>query len=223
MWDAPLSMPLEISQLLFLLVLGFSFLIGDLYVRDVESGTAAMTVLRSRSRTRWWLAKVLSLGVLALLFATVGFITVLAVSAVRLPVSWEPSTAAELSYGSAALYPRFAEWPMPVFFAFVVLYTALTLWAVGAVLLVVSVFFTRLIVPISVIILWVMVDGLLVPVYLPRNGLGLLDPLYHVSYAIHFGGSGTGLVSWYISGLLVVATLALVLLLGAAKVSRTDL
>lgn len=223
-WDGPLSMMTYGGAVIFILVLGFVIVSGDLYVRDRASGTAAMSLVRSRSRMGWWAAKIGALGLLAFVYSAVFAASTLAASATRLPLALGPSPAAQVPWSDqSALYPRFEELPMPLFFLLVVLYTALALWAVGAVVVWVSALYPRVVTPLAFGFLWVVgISWIVAPVY-QRQGFGKLDPVYQVSYAVHFGAPGLEATPWSTSCAVILGTLALVLLAGAWKLRRTDI
>lgn len=222
-WDAPLAMMADPALVVFVLILGFVFVTGDLYVRDRASGTAAMTLLRSNSRAGWWSAKVISLGALALVYSVVAFLCILAVSAINLPFSLGASPAAQVPWGSEdALYPRFEAMPVPLFLLLVVLYTALALWAVGTVVLGISLLLPHPIVPLAAGLLWVMTAWLLWPLG-GRQGIGTLDPIYQVTYVFHFGNEILDALPWTTSFAVVAGTLILVLTLGAWRLRETDM
>lgn len=223
-WDGPLSTMADASLVVFVFVLGFALVTGDLYVRSLSSGRAAMTLVRARTRDSWWAAKVGALGVLALVYSAVSFCSILTASAFRLPLSLEPSKASEAPWNSPeSLYPRFVELPIPLFFIVVVLYTALALWAVGAIILWISVLYPRPVVPATAGLLWVILGSPLIAPLYQREGVGTLDPMYHVSYVIHFTTSSNQATPWVSSLILIAATLSLVLCAGAWKLRRTDM
>jgi hypothetical protein len=224
LWDLPFSMVSSSAVGVFLFSLGFVLVSGDLFVRDYASGTAAMTLLRSRDRFGWWTAKILSLSVLALSYSIIAFASILAVGAALFPWKLDPSPAAQIPWGDPnALYPRFEALPMPAFFLLVVTYTSLALWAVGAVVLLVSTLHPHTLVPLAFGFGWVVIlSWVIAPVY-QREGLGALDPMYQVSYAVHFGTPVFGGVSWLTSFAVVFGSLALALLVGAWKLRRTDM
>lgn len=225
LWDGPLTMMTDNSAVVFAFVLGFVIVTGDLYVRDRSSGTAAMTLLRSRSRTGWWAAKIISLGPLALVFSLLAFLSALAASAVRLPVSLRWSPASQIPWNSeSAIYPSFAASPAPLFLLLVALYTASVLWGIGTLVLCVSALYPRLITPLAAGLLWALAGTPLVaPLYF-RKGVGTLDPAYHVSYVIHFGNDrGFAATPWSVSFAVIAATLVVVSVFGAWWLRRVDL
>lgn len=224
LWDAPLSSVTYAAVVVFAFALGFLLISGDLFVADLASGTAAMTLVRSRSRFGWWAAKILALLPLAFIYSFAAYLAILVAGALRLPFALTPSPAAQVPWGeSAALYPRFEVLPMPLFFLFVAFYTALALWAVGAVGLLVSAFLPRMITTLAFGLVWIVGFGwLLVPLY-QRRGLGTLDPSYRISYIIHFGQQGTAGASWGISVAVVLTTVALAVLIGAWRLRTANL
>lgn len=222
-WDGPLSMLLSPPVVIWVLALGFMVLVGDRYSQDRSRGTVALTVIRARSRTAWWLARVTSIGVLALAFSALGLTAALGVSAVRLPLELDPSAAAQVGWpAKEALYPRHEGLPMPLLFVFVVLYTAVALWPLGALVLAVSALSPQPYIPVAVAILWVFVEAFALPDIALRDGTSI-DPFYHLTYAVHFptlGGSGGA--SWGWSALVISAVLACAGGIGALKLRRSD-
>ena len=222
-WDGPLSMLLNGAVVIWVLAFGFMVLVGDRYAQDRSRGTVALTLLRTRSRTSWWLARVTSIGVLALAFSVLGLGTALVVSALRLPLELDPSAAAQGPWQSReAPYPRFEGLPMPAFFGFVVVYTGVALWPLGALVLAVSALSRQLYVPIAAAILWVLVEAVALPALILRGG-DSVDPFYHLLYAAHFTtpGGREG-ASWAQSAIVIVAALACAGVIGTLKLRRSD-
>ena len=77
----------------------FLFLISDL---SVETGFGALLLFRLRSRSKWWLAKVLTLAVAALVFA--GMLLVLVGGVASFAFPWSTSWS-ELARGYARIEP----------------------------------------------------------------------------------------------------------------------
>jgi len=222
-WDGPLSMLQDQPLVIFVLGLGFLVVAGDRYSQDRSRGTVALTIIRTRSRTAWWLGRVASAGVLALAFSALGLGSALLTSAIRLPLELGPSVAAQVpSDMKGALYPSFDGLPMPVFFGFVVLYTALALWPLGALILAASVLRPAPYVPIGIAMLWVLLEAVALPSLALRGG-GSADPFYHLFFAIHFQTpSGADPASWPWSALVISAALGLAGAVGALTLRRSD-
>ena len=145
------------------------------------------------------------------------------VSAINLPFSLEASPAAEVPWGSeGALYPRFKILPVPLFLLLIVFYTAIALWAVGTVVLGISLLLPKPVVPLATGLLWVMFAWILWPLG-TRRGLGTLDPMYQVTYVFHFGTDVLDGLPWTTSFAVVATTLILVLTLGAWRLSQVDM
>jgi hypothetical protein len=222
-WDGPLSMLLDTNVVTFVLALGFLLIVGDRYLQDRSRGTVALTVIRTRSRTAWWLARLTSIGVLALAFSAVGLTSALVVSAIRLPLELDPSASAQLAWGTpGALYPRFSALPMPVFFGVVCLYTGVALWAPAALVLAASVLRPQLYVPAGIAILWVLLEALALPSLASRGG-GSADPFYHLSFAAHFASGGPPPASWGWSAVVISAAIACAGAAGLVKLRRSDI
>jgi hypothetical protein len=224
-WDGPLTMMTDNSVIIFAFVFGYSIVTGDIYVRDRYSGTATMTLLRSRSRTSWWISKICALGPLALVFSLLAFLSALVASALQLPISLGWSPASRIPWGSeSAIYPSFESMPAPLFLLIIALYTAPVLWVIGSIILCASVFYPRLVTPLIVGLVWALVGTPLVAPLYSREGAGILDPAYHLSYVIHFGHDrGFVATPWYFSFLLIIATLGLAMAIGALWLRRVDL
>lgn len=223
-WDGPFTMMMDPSAILFAFLLGFTLVSGDLYVRDRISGSAAMTLTRSRSRYSWWTAKVLALGPIALAFSTLAFLSALVASAFQLPVSMIRSQAAQVAWnGSGAIYPSFETLPMPLLLLLVTLYTAFALWAVGAVVLCVSALYPRTVTPLAMGLAWTLAGTPLIAPLAFREGVGTLDPAYQISYVVHFLNGSFSAASYILSSAVILCTLALTLIIGGWRSSRTDM
>jgi hypothetical protein len=224
-WDGALLLPTNKIALVLPFLFGFVLVTGDLYVRDLAGGTAPLTVLRSRSRAAWWAAKVVSLAPPALLYSALAFSSALIGSALRLPVSAGASQAASISWGSdGALYPRFEWMPMPVFFAFVVLYTALGLWALASLALAASVLYPRAAVPLLAGLALVVMGLQLREPFFYNQGEVPLNLVYHLTYVGHFGAeAGSNLTPWLYAGVVLGGTLLLAFVVGALRLRREDL
>lgn len=226
MWDGPLTMMTDPSTVIFAFVLGFVLVTGDLYVRDLSSGAAAMTLLRSCSRTGWWAAKLCAVAPLALIFSLLAFSSALAASAVQLPLSlnWSPASRISWNSSDSAMYPNYETLPPLAFFLLTMLYTALVLWSIGAVVLGVSTLHPRMVTPLIAGFVWAMVGSPLIAPLAFREGLGTLDPAYNLSYVVHFGTDrGLTATPWFVSFLVVGGTLTLVLVAGSLWFRRVDL
>jgi len=224
LWDGPLSMLLNGTVVIWVLALGFMLLVGDRYSQDRSRGTVALTLIRTRSRTSWWLARVTSIGILALAFSALGLSAALVVSAVRLPLELDPSAAAQGAWQAReAPYPRFEGLPMPAFFGFVVLYTAVALWPLGALVVTASVLSPQLYIPLGAAVLWTLVEAVALPGLILRDS-DSADPFYHLLYAAHFTtpGGREG-ASWVWSACVISTALACAGAIGALKLRRSDM
>jgi ABC-type transport system involved in multi-copper enzyme maturation permease subunit len=224
LWDGPLTMMTDPTLVALAFLLGFAIVAGDLYVRDRASGTAAMTLVRSRSRSGWWAAKIFTLAPLALAFSFLALLSSLAAAAIRLPLSPGWSPASQAPWGSeSSLYPSVQSLAPPLFLLLVALYTALVLWAVGALVLAASAVHPRLVTPLAAALAWALAGTGLVSSLASREGLGRLDPAYHLSYVVHFGNDrGFTGSPWSASLAIVAVAIASALLVGAWSVRRTD-
>ncbi len=222
-WDGALVLPTNKYALIFGFVLGFVLVTGDLYVRDLQEGTASLTLLRSRSRMDWWASKVLSIAPLALLYSALAYLSALAGSALLLPVALRTSRAAEIPWsGGSGLYPRLEWMPIPLFFLTVVLYTAFALWALGSVVLAVSALYPRLVVPLVAGLAWVYIGAQLrEPITFGKGHL--LNPVYHATYVTTFDARGEfSAEPWIWACAVLGGTLFISFAVGALWVRRID-
>jgi ABC-type transport system involved in multi-copper enzyme maturation permease subunit len=225
-WDGALILPTNKYALAFAFILGFVLIVGDLYVRDVSNGTAPMTLYRSCSRDHWWIGKIGSLALPALLYSNLAYVFALVGSALVLPVSIGPSRAANVPWGvEVSLYPRFEWMPMPVFFLFVILYTAFALWAVGAIVLAASAFYPRMVTPIMAGLAWTGVASRIEePFYFRNDPTMTLNPVYHVTYVTLFPvGGGFAVTPWLWANAVLGGAVFFAVLAGALWLRRTDL
>ncbi|WP_139219479.1 hypothetical protein [Actinopolyspora alba] len=216
-WDAVPGLFTNTILVLFVFVLGFVFLTGDLYVRDRTLGVASMTVLRAPSRGHWWSAKLCALGVLSVVYSTLVFVAMLLLGGLQL--GWS-ATASPTALRSE-LYPRWTELPMPVFVLVVMLYAALALWAVGAVVMLISTLMPHPLTPAVAGLLWVLLGGVLAPLA-SRTGWTRLDPLYQMFYNIHFGPDHFTL-GWTTSFMVILTTLLATAVLGSWRLRYAEL
>ncbi len=225
MWDLPLSLASNQAVLLFFFAFGFALVAADSYVADITAGTATTTLLRSGSRASWWSAKVVSLGPLALVFSCLALFSILAAALLTLPAAAGPSQVALTPYSSSdALYPWFRSIPIPVFLLLVILYMAVVLWAVGAVVLTVSAFFPSPVAPLVVSLVWIAgLSWLLSPLGGGVGAAAFVNPTSHLSYAIHFGGSRASAIPWWISLCVSAGYIGASVILGSARLKKADL
>lgn len=224
-WDLPLTLASNQAVLLFFFAFGFATVAADTYVADITAGTATTTLLRSKSRSSWWSAKVISLGPLALVFSCLALISILAAALLTLPAGTGPSQAALTPYNSPdALYPWFRSIPIPVFLLLVALNLAVVLWAIGAVVLTVSVFLPNPVAPLVVSLVWIVgLSWLLSP---SGSGIGVAafaNPTSHLSYAIHFGDLRVSGIRWWTSLLISAGYIVASVILGSVRLKRVDL
>lgn len=223
-WDGALLLPTNKIALVIPFLLGFLLVTGDLYVRNLSGGTASLTVLRSRSRAAWWTSKVVSLAPPALLYSVLAFSCALVGSAFRLPVSFESSRAASIPWGTdGALYPRFDWMPMPLFFTFVVLYTAIGLWVLASLALSASVLYPRAVVPLLAALALVVVGFQLEEPFFYDPHDVPLNPIYYLTYVGHFGaGESFDVTPWLRAAAVLGGTLLFALSVGALRLRWTD-
>jgi hypothetical protein len=140
----------------FLVGLGFLLLVGDSYLRERGDGGAALSVMRLRDRSLYWLGKMGALGILALLFALTGLVIVAAAGMVLAP----PSSAFPMLPRTTIvpLYPNWA-FPLPVFNLLVAVSTAWSLWVLGCATVLLSVFVKNRVITLLAAAGWAMVSS----------------------------------------------------------------
>jgi hypothetical protein len=93
-WDVGLTFLNDIFNDCFLILLGFILLVGDDFVRDYNAGTLRSTLLLSRSPQRWWYTKVVSIGVRAIAYMSIIFVSmIIAALVMRIPLELGSSEA----------------------------------------------------------------------------------------------------------------------------------
>jgi hypothetical protein len=206
---------------------GFVVLVGDGFLRDREQNTLALSIARVPSRTAWWAAKLGSLGVLALCYVALVTVAVLVGSAFSVPVALSDSPQSLIpTTGHDGWYFRLMNVPMPVFTLLMAIYSAFTLWVLGAVVVTASVIKQHIAVPLAIVVLWVLVgrtlDGVLPPQMVYAK---LLYLPYFLGYDKHLEYSSMEtLVQMPLVPFLVIALviLATAFVLGAWRLRRID-
>lgn len=127
MWDLFPALLSHHLLLHFLVGFGFLLLVGDTHLREVDGGTAALAVMRSRSRALSWVGEMGAVGVMASAFAGIGLLIVWLVGLFVAP----PSSAwPMLPREAAGFYPA-VSMPLPVYNLLLAGYTAWALWVLG--------------------------------------------------------------------------------------------
>jgi hypothetical protein len=223
-WDAP---PNLLVQSLYILViaLGFIFLVGDLFLRDHTEGGVGLTLPRVGDRRRWWTAKICAIGLLALVYTALLFTVVLATGALKgLPWSLHVSEVARLPVGGVGpYYPRPDGMLPAVLDLLLIPYVACGLWALGAVALTCSVLWPKPFVPFALPVAWLIADEVRAPLTDSRSGLGVIDPLYQLSYGVHFDTRVVEGLPWSVSAGVLAATVAACIGVGAVAFKRAEL
>lgn len=154
MLDVPAAVLSNPFSLSWMYLVGFTLLIGDSFVREREEGTLLGIVVRAPSRASWWLAKILALFGLSLLFvmgSLVGMLIGACLHGAALSLSDSP-TAVMLATQrfSSLLYFRPDGFPMWLFLLGLGLYTGFALWILAAFVVSTSLFWARSYVPLIV-------------------------------------------------------------------------
>lgn len=136
-WDVGLFFLDDVITEGLLILLGFMLLVGDDMVRGHNDGTLRSTLLRSRSTLRWWCAKVLSMGVLAVAYMGTVFVLILVASLVMgVPMGFHDS-AASIRLADIPIQHRWyslpAGWSTMGYTAFTVFSLAFTIWIIAVV------------------------------------------------------------------------------------------
>lgn len=219
-WDVPIRVTSEAPIFLFFIALGFLFVAGDLYVRDRVGGGAALTLVRARSRTAWWLAKVAATFLLALVYAVTAFGSTLAGSIAGFGGVGSPLVSAGAGY-----YPASAGMPVLAFLAFVLLYTAVALWVLGLVVIAASTLRPLPYFPITLALGWTILSFLASDSIDKYPVASWINPIYYSIYRIHYPVNSIpgSEMPWAVSGMLLVVTLALAAGLGLWRVRTADM
>jgi hypothetical protein len=188
LWDVPPAVVSNEFLNVWFVAIGFMLLVGDNYLRDRQQHMFALLLTRMPSRTAWWIAKVGTLGVLALCYAGLIFGAILVGSLFSVPFALHDSPASLIrTTGQDGWYVRPMGTPMPLFVLLITLYTAFVLWIIGCVVLASSLVWQRAIAPLTVILVWGVISENLTPRVLSGvSAAKLLNLSYLVTYAKHF-------------------------------------
>ncbi|NOK62615.1 MAG: hypothetical protein GFH27_549333n103 [Chloroflexi bacterium AL-W] len=156
-WDIPPAMLVDQLHVAWIFILGFIIVVGDNYIQDREMNTIALVLQRTQSRAKWWLARILALGMLAISFVALAFLFSMIGSAFQVPITLQDSPSA-LNTGEAGMpgpaSPRWQHIPMPLFVVFVGVYTAFGLWFVASIVVTISLIYPHPYLPIGFILTW---------------------------------------------------------------------
>ncbi len=187
-WDVPPAVVSNRNLNVWLVGLGFALLVGDNYLRDRDRNLLALTVSRASSHTAWWVAKIGSLGLLALCYVGLMFAAILLGSLFSVPWALHDSPQSRIpTTWNDLWYPRLMSVPMPLFVLLVGLYTAFALWIIGCLVLTISLVSQRAIMPLAFSVIWALASVELAAPVLSRLPYGLLLSMpYLITYAKHF-------------------------------------
>lgn len=218
--DVSLSFMSDVFRDGFLLLLGFMLLVGDDQARSHHDGTLRLSLLLSRSTRRWWLSRVLALGLFA--FAYMGMVqlaTVVASLVMGVPMGLGNSGASvRIRDLAVPWYYQPAGWSTFGYNAFSVFSLAFTMWVVAVIHNVGSLYvFPDRRIPFAVFFGWLLV-GYVVQTTGAWWDLRFL--LYPGKCFAEFGGEATSIPVFFgvMSAALVVASV-----LGYRKWQRMDL
>lgn len=225
-WDVPLELVNNAAIFTFVLVPLASLVLGQVALTDRIDGFAALTLPRSGSKARWWIAKLVAMGVASVVFFTAAFLMALIagwVATGRIEWSLSPYGAATPdSFGSpveAARYfgpPPFAGLWVPVRVAVVFLYSAIATWALIACCVLPTARWPKAWVPVASTIAVVGVFWGIAPT-------NLLHPLVHLLWDYHTFSVSSVAVSWWGSALFVGGELLLAVGGGIFLFRRSDI
>lgn len=223
LWDLLPSMLANQKVTLWAYALGFALLAGDGLARARASGAATLVLIRAPSRAAWWASRCAAMGLQAVCFVAASTAIVLAVGALVLPLSLDPSPGARALTGGAMLYPRPTSWPMPAFTLAIAVRAGLGLWLLGCLLELAALLFPRRpLAPFLVVVGWIFVTLGVLPGISSEGPTRWLDLAHLISYADHLGPAGLGfpagtfLLGW-------LAAMSAVLSLGAWRLRHLDL
>ncbi len=134
-WDVGLSFLCDVFHDCFVVLLGFILLVGDDLARGHQEGTLRSTLLLSRSTQRWWISKVLAMGVLASAYMGIVFLsTILASLIMGIPMELGNSVASARMQGiKLPWYELPPGWSTMGYNVFVIVSLAFTTWVITVV------------------------------------------------------------------------------------------
>jgi hypothetical protein len=225
-WDVPLEANNNFAILCFVLVPLFAAVVGDLTVRDRLSGYVRFTAVRQPSRTQWWLAKLLALGVAAVVFFTLAWAVMAAVGAFAFhglpPHLSEYGRATPNPFGTLAEVARYygppplAAAPAVVGVGLTFAYSGVAVWGLVAVCMAATARWARPW-PAVLATLGVTLGFSAVP------AVSALHPLVHLLWDTHTFSVTNAAVAWWASGVVITGELACAAALGAILLRRADM
>jgi hypothetical protein len=223
-WDLPLDVLSDVPVVMFVLVPLFIGIVGDVVLADRWTGFAFLSLPRSRSRVRWWFAKIVAVLVAGLAFAVLFVVVLAAFGALRLgtgaTLSAYGRTSLESGSGTFGLMAKSYDPPplasVPALGVLVEsLYTSLALAAFSLVILAVSQRWPKPWTP-----LLIAGPAMLFAYRTPATTV--LDPALHLFWATHTFASNIT-VEWWASAFFIGGEVVLALAIGAAVLSGTDI
>lgn len=157
-WDFVLTYQVHTHFLVWVFAFGFAVLAGDCLVREREQGFLLQSLVRAPSRTAWWMARVGSLGLMALTYTLAGFTTILLVGGVLSRFALGPSPASLGVDGAVVPYLRCMDIPIALFVPLTWLYMSYGLWLVGSVIVTASLFIRNAFTPFIAAVAWLMLS-----------------------------------------------------------------
>lgn len=193
-WDVAANMVTSGFTLRWVYIFGFLILIGDSFLRERQQGLIALCLNRVSSRYKWWWGKISSIGVLALGYVTIGLLIILVVSSFLVPFSLSESLDAQSGqrmpdadwYFLIGDKASGTHWPTPLLVIVGTLYTAMSLWIVGSLILIISILLQNALATMGVTMFWLLL-GLLIPpaLYKAQPYISFIDIGYFVTFAKH--------------------------------------
>jgi hypothetical protein len=139
----------------FLLAFGFLLFVGDRHHRQCNQGTALLFAIRAPSRSLYWLGTMGALGLDALFFMSICFVTTFVIGCIAAPPE---SLWPMLPRETIAPLRVSVEMPLPLYSLLLMVYTAWGLWIGGSIVVLVSTFFRNTAILLGVIAGWVVLS-----------------------------------------------------------------
>lgn len=219
-WDVGLWFLSNVFLLAFVLLFGFTLLVGDDVGRGYVDGTMRSSVFLSRSPLQWWRAKILALGVFAFAYMGMVFVATLLVSFVMgIPFELGNSVAStRIDKLQAHWYELPPGWSTMAYNVFFIFSLSFTTWVIAAVVQTISLFtLPNRRIPFFIFFGWVFLGFVIQP-----------DAAYwDVRFLLYpgkvFGRYGLGRTSIPVFFGLMTAVLFAATTVGARRLKRMDL
>lgn len=229
-WDVAANMLSNGFSLRWVYIFGFLFLIGDSLLKEQQQGLLALSLSRIGSRRKWWWGKVVSLGILALIYVIAGLIIILAISSFSVPFSFSNSLDAQsgkrLADGDWYFFIKGIAnndtWSTPWLVIGASLYTAFGLWIISCLVIVFSALVQNSITVLGVILLWLLF-GLFIPSSFYENYPYLM--IVDLGYIPFYGKHSYQLYNVSLLGFMLISLIILVLIIkiGEWRLKQLDL